>query len=219
MALGIDAVAHKACLDNGGSTVAVLGCGVDTMYPASNRALAERIIQKGAIVSEFPLGTPPLAYNFPRRNRIISGLSAGVIVVEARKKSGSLITAYYAMQQGRDVFAVPGSIFSEKSNGTFNLIKKGGVPVQSAQDILENITVVSHSLVRQQEPSSVTRISPDLLNAEEQLVVASLSDIPQRIDQIAENIKKTVADLFSILLNLELKGVVKQIAGQQYIRA
>jgi len=218
LALGIDSIAHKTCLENGGKTVAVLGCGVDKMYPASNRKLAEQIAHHGAIVSEFPLGTPPLAYNFPRRNRVISGLSAGVCVVEAKRKSGSLITAHYAMQQGRDVFAVPGSIFSDKSNGTYNLIKNGAIPAQSAQDILDNIEVVTHAFSRPETVSRATQLPFDLLNSEERLIVELLTDEPQRIDQIAEKIKKKIADLFSILLNLELKGVVKQVAGQQYVR-
>lgn len=217
LALGIDSIAHKTCVEQGGTTIAVLGCGVDTCYPPSNGKLAEHIEKQGAIVSEFPLGTRPLAYNFPRRNRIISGLSAGVVVVEAAKKSGSLITAHYAMQQGRDVFAVPGSIFSEKSIGTFNLIKTGATPVQSAQDILECIEIVTHTL-RPETISRVTQFSPELLNAEERPVVETLSDEPQRIDQISERVKKTTGSLFSILLNLELKGVIKQVAGQQYVR-
>ncbi len=218
LALGIDSFAHKTCVKQGGTTIAVLGCGVDIRYPASNSALAEQIEKQGAIISEFPLGTPPLAYNFPRRNRIISGLSAGVIVVEAAKKSGSLITAHYAMQQGRDVFAVPGSIFSDTSEGTFNLIKNGATPVQTAQDILDSIEIVTHALTRPETMSRVTQLPPEMLNAEERPVVDSLSDEPQRIDQIAEKVKKTAGTLFSILLNLELKGVVKQVAGQQYVR-
>lgn len=218
LALGIDSIAHKACLEHGGKTIAVLGSGVDRTYPATNRKLAEQILDNGAVISEFPLGTPPLPYNFPRRNRIISGLSAGVLVVEAGKKSGSLITAHYALQQGRDVFTVPGSIFSDKSDGTFNLIKSGATPVQSAQDILDNIELVTHSLSKPEVISKATQLPLELLNSEERLIVDTLSDSPMRLDQIAEKIQKKVADLFSILLNLELKGIVQQVAGQQYIR-
>ncbi len=218
LALGIDSIAHKTCVEQGGTTIAVLGCGVDIRYPASNKQLAEQIENQGALVSEFPLGTPPMAYNFPRRNRIISGLSAGVVVVEAPKKSGSLITAHYAMQQGRDVFAVPGSIFSDKSDGTFKLIKNGATPVQSAKDILDSIEIVTHTLSRPETISRVTQLPPEMLSAEERPIVESLSDEPQRLDQIAEKTRKTGTTLFSILLNLELKGVVKQVAGQQYVR-
>ncbi len=218
LALGIDSVAHKACVDNGGTTIAVLGCGVDKVYPASNRHLAEQILGKGAIISEFPLGTPPLPYNFPRRNRIISGLSAGVLVVEARKKSGSLITAHYAMQQGRDVFAIPGPIFSDKSDGTFNLIKNGAIPVKSAKDILEHIEVITHSYSSSKIMTRVVRIPPELLNTEERAVMKALSDEPLRMDEIAIKAKKDIAKLFTILLNLELKGAVQQVAGQQYTR-
>ena len=218
LALGIDSIAHKACLEHGGKTVAVLGSGVDKLYPAANRNLAAQIEAGGAIISEFPLGTSPLSYNFPRRNRIISGLSAGVLVVEAGKKSGSLITAHYALQQGRDVFAVPGSIFSDKSEGTLNLIRNGAIPVQSAQDILDSIELVAHSCSKPEIVSKATQLPLGLLNSEERLIVDTLSDTPMRLDQIAEKIQKKVADLFSILLNLELKGIVQQVAGQQYVR-
>jgi DNA processing protein len=218
MALGIDSYAHATCLDNKGTTIAVLGCGIDRIYPPSNHALAERIEKHGAIISEFPLGTPPLAYNFPQRNRIISGLSAGVLVVEAAGRSGSLITAHFAIQQGRDVFAIPGPIFSEKSDGTFNLLKQGAIPVRSAQDILDTIAVMTAPGLKKMAPSSTTRMPLELLNTEERLVVESITSEPQRIDQIADRINKKVNDLFSILLNLELKGIVKQVAGQQYVR-
>ncbi len=218
LALGIDSIAHKTCLDHGGKTVAVLGSGVDRIYPASNRGLADTIQEHGAILSEFPLQTEPLPYNFPRRNRIISGLCAGVLVVEAGKKSGSLITAHYALQQGREVFAVPGPVFSEKSDGTFTLIKNGAIPVQSARDILDTIEIVSQPFAKQQPLSKAVQIPLELLSTEEQLIVETLSDTPQRVDQIAEKIKKRVADLFSLLLNLELKGMVRQVAGGQYVR-
>lgn len=218
LALGIDSVAHKTCLEHGGKTIAVLGSGLDRIYPSANRSLADRIESGGAIISEFPLGTSPLPYNFPRRNRVISGLSAGVLVVEAGKKSGSLITAHYALQQGRDVFAIPGSIFSERSDGTFNLIKQGAIPVKSAEEIINSIELVSHTCSKPQIVSNVTQLPLELLNSEEQLVFDVLSDTPMRLDQIAEKIQKKVSDLFSIILNLELKGMVQQVAGQQYIR-
>jgi DNA processing protein len=218
LALGIDTCSHQTCLDNNGKTVAVVGCGLDTIYPASNKALAARICEHGALVSEFPLGTPPEAFNFPRRNRIISGLSAGVCVIEAGKKSGALITAHYAVQQGRDIFAVPGSIFSASSEGTFNLIKEGAIPVRSARDIIDNIQTVKHALATPMQNSAATRLPDDLLNAAEILVLNQLSEKPQRMDQIAQRTEKVIAELFSILLNLELKGFVGQVAGQQFVR-
>ncbi|MBD3390802.1 MAG: DNA-protecting protein DprA [Chitinivibrionales bacterium] len=218
LARGIDTCAHRTSLDNGGVTIAVLGSGVDHVYPASNRDLAEHIIENGVVISEFPLKTPPEAYNFPRRNRIISGLAAGVVVVEAGKRSGALITARYALQQGRDVFAVPGSIFSDKSDGTFNLIKSGATPVRSAADIAEVIEVVRHRVPMESVPSA-TRPPLELLSEAERAVLTHLCDEPLRMDQIVDRTKKVVSELFDILLNLELKGVVKQVAGQQFVRA
>lgn len=218
LASGIDSFAHRTCIESKGTTIAVLGCGIDTIYPAANRHLAQQVQEQGALVSEFPIGTEPLAFNFPRRNRIISGLSAGVLVIEAGKKSGSLITAHFALQQGREVFAVPGSIFSEKSEGTFNLIKSGAVPVRSAQDVIDNIQVLSHRYV--QSPSAVNLSDTVLesLNKEEKAVLQSLSQEPLRIDQIAAASQREIAELFTILLNLELRGIIKQQSGQQYVR-
>jgi DNA processing protein len=217
LARGIDTVAHRTCLDNGGATIAVLGCGVDRVYPSENKDLAGRILENGALLSEFPLATRPEAFNFPRRNRIISGLAAGVVVVEAGKKSGAQITARYALQQGRDVFAVPGSIFSDKSDGTFNLIKSGATPVRDAQDIIESIEVIKHRSAIDHVPKA-TQPPLDLLSEAERLVLEQLTDEPQRIDQIIERTEKLFSELFNVLLNLELKGMVKQVAGQQYVR-
>ncbi|HMD69247.1 MAG TPA: DNA-processing protein DprA [Chitinivibrionales bacterium] len=222
LALGIDTVAHTTCLDCGGVTIAVLGCGLDTVYPAANRELSERIAESGALVSEFDLGSLPEAYHFPRRNRIIAGLSAGVLVVEAPERSGSLITAGYALQQGRDVFAVPGSIFSNASAGTFNLLRSGAIPVRSGDDILDNMTHLSMPGVapgkvpgREAAPS----MPLELLSPDEQNVASVLSAEPLRLDAIAEKAGRAVSQLFDILLSLELKGVIRQVAGQQYVRA
>ena len=143
MALGCDAAAHRGGLEGAGSTVAVIGTGADRIYPARNQALAHAIVEHGAIVSEFPLGTPPLAANFPRRNRIIAGLARGVLVVEAADRSGTLITARLAAEQGREVFAIPGSIHSPLSKGCHKLIKQGAKLVESAQDILEEIGIAA----------------------------------------------------------------------------
>jgi DNA processing protein len=221
LALGIDTVSHTTCLDNGGTTIAVLGCGLDRVYPAANKQLAARILTRGAVVSEFDLGTLPEPFNFPRRNRIISGLSAGVLVVEAPKKSGSLITASYALTQGREVFAVPGPIFSDQSDGTFNLLKSGAVPVKSADDIIENIQTLKLSTVASEARGShqIRHTMPvDLLTEAERQLYECVSAVPQRLDTLAEKAHKAVSELFDALLNLELKGLIRQVSGQQYVR-
>jgi DNA processing protein len=223
LALGIDTIAHRTCLENNGKTVAVLGCGIDTCYPRENKGLLEDIASTGAVVSEFPLGAMPETYNFPRRNRIISGCSAGVLVIEAPERSGSLITASYALQQGREVFAVPGSIFSASSAGTFNLIKNGAIPVRSAADIVENIQIIFHAglAVKKQgspEMQGVVKMPLDLLNASERTLLDICSETPARIDMLAQKSGKAVSELFDILLSLELKGLIKQVSGQQYLR-
>ena len=177
---------------------------------------------RGAVVSEFPLGTEPETYNFPRRNRIISGCSAGVLVIEAPEKSGSLITANYALQQGRDVFAVPGSIFSASSAGTFNLIKDGAIPVRSAGDIVDTIQCISNALLAGKKvtsaPQGVMKMPLELLNASERALLDTCSETPSRIDLLAQKTGKSVSELFDVLLSLELKGLIKQVSGQQYIR-
>jgi DNA processing protein len=221
LAHGIDTLAHTACLDNSGRTVAVLGCGIDRCYPEDNAGLFDRIVKNGAVISEFPMGTGPERYNFPRRNRIISGCSAGVLVVEAPEKSGSLITADFAIQQGREVFAVPGSIFSSYSAGPFSLIKNGAIPVRSASDILENINVTSNPVLKYSGSgvaSEMLRMSTELLSPAERDVFNVCSESAARIDNIAEKSQKSIAELFDILLSLELKGLVKQVSGQQYVR-
>jgi DNA processing protein len=222
MAHGIDTIAHQTCLDNGGTTIAVLGHGLDRVYPAANRRLSEKIAQTGALVSEFDLGTLPDSYNFPRRNRIISGLSAGVLVVEAPRHSGSLITAQFALQQNRDVFSVPGSIFSDVSDGTFDLLKSGAIPVKSAEDIVESLQAPALAGVRApaktQQESPVLRIALDLLSADEQKVFGCTSSEPIRIDTLSEKSGKAISTLFNILLSLELKGLIKQVSGQQFVR-
>jgi DNA processing protein len=222
LALGIDTVSHSTCLDNGGTTIAVLGCGLDRVYPPANTKLAAAILERGAIVSEFELGTPPESYNFPRRNRIISGLSAGICVVEAPMKSGSLITANYALQQGREVFAVPGPIFSNQSDGTFHLLKSGAVPVKSGDDIIENIqtlklTAISRDTKEYQEQVRHT-MPVELLTEAERQLYEYITPVPQRLDTLAEKAHKAVAELFDILLNLELKGLIRQVPGQQFVR-
>jgi DNA processing protein len=223
LAQGIDTIAHRTCLENKGETIAVLGCGIDTCYPKENKQLSQSIMLAGAVVSEFPLGTQPESFNFPRRNRIISGLSAGVVVIEAPVKSGSLITANYALQQGRDVFAVPGSIFSAGSMGPFNLIKDGAIPVMSASDIIDNIQVISHSAITGpskafREFEGAMKMPIEVLSSSERKVYDGIAESPLRIDAIAEKTGKTISEMFDLLLSLELKGFIKQVSGQQYLR-
>ncbi|MBD3346465.1 MAG: DNA-protecting protein DprA [Chitinivibrionales bacterium] len=219
LALGIDTTAHQTCLENNGKTVAVFGCGLDTIYPATNRKLAERILENGALVSEFPLGSSPESFNFPRRNRIISGLSAGVLVVEAGEKSGGLITAHYALQQGRDVFAVAGSIFSPQSVGTHKLIKSGAVPVRNAREIVETIQAIDHLKTPHFVEAPKPKVALELLSEKEKKVFEMLSSLPQRIDQLTEKTGLALTDLLGLLLNMELKGLIQQVSGQQFIRA
>jgi DNA processing protein len=219
LAVGVDTAAHERCLDLGGKTVAVMGCGIDRVYPPENKALAKRICEQGALVSEFPPGTIPESYNFPRRNRVISGISCGVIVVEAGEKSGALITARYALEQNRVVFAVPGPIDSPMSDGTFKLIKDGAVPVKSAADVFEHISAVSFAPLLTAPPQTIKSEPPPALPETEIAVWDVLSNNPQRVDTISEATGMDIPQLLAVLLNLELKGFVTQIGGQQFRRA
>ncbi len=219
LAHGIDTVSHEICLQNDGFTIAVLGNGIDFTYPKSNEKLSERICSRGALVSEFPLGTPPEAFNFPRRNRIISGLSAGIVVVEAPVKSGSLITAHYALQQSRDIFAVPGPINSPMSTGTFNLLKDGAIPARSGKEIAESLKIITmpDTLVSSTQCSLCLPL--DILSDEEHRVYNFLSNTATTIDDLAEKSEFSISQLLCILLNLELKGLVNQVSGQLFIRS
>jgi len=218
LALGVDTFAHRNCIDEGGETVAVLGCGIDRVYPPVNRELADEIASRGAIVSEFPIGTPPEPFNFPRRNRIISGLSTGVLVVEAGYRSGSLITAGYATRQSRDVYAVPGSIFSEKSAGTFNLIRNGAIPVRTMQDIADAMRGTVRSAPSNGPVQTSLALPAVMLNEKELKILDLLSETPVRMDQLMERAGSPVAEMFDVLLNLELKGAIRQVSGQNYVR-
>jgi len=213
LALGIDAAAHTGALAAGGQTVAVIGTGADRMYPASNKALAQRIIASGAIVSEFPLGTPAAAHNFPRRNRIISGLSRGVLVVEAAPGSGSLITARMANEQGREVFAIPGSIHSPQSKGCHQLIREGAKLVETAQDILEEQAFAPVS----PPPGGDSAITPTADETADPLLTAMGFD-PVSIDTLVQRSGLTADSLYAMLLDMELEGRVSRLPGGRFQR-
>lgn len=217
MAKGIDSAAHKGCLMGKGSTVAVIGTGIDLVYPPSNRILSERIAQRGTIVSEFPLGSPPEPKNFPIRNRVISGLCRGVVVVEATKKSGSLITASQALDQGREVFAVPGSIDSFKSTGAHLLIKQGAKLVENADDILDEIGITHCSKNENKLFSEMLEILPDLSEPEKK-IYEILGNYPLHIDDIVRQGEMGVGEVSSLLMGLELKGLIRQLLGKRFVR-
>lgn len=217
MASGIDTIAHRECIRNGGITIAILGTGADIVYPDKNRDLSEEICDKGALISEFPPGTFPARYNFPKRNRIISGLSLGTLVIQAKSRSGSLITAHHALQQGREVFAIPGDIFNEKCDGTFRLIEEGAIPVRTAGNILSALSIQQNLFKKSCEISRVNTFPIDLLNSDEKVLYEIMTSTPQRIDELSDQLPKISSRIFSILLDLELKGLIKQVAGQQYV--
>ena len=216
MARGIDTVSHRGALKSGGRSIAILGCGLDRSYPPENIKLFEAISVSGCIISEFPMGTPPYKENFPKRNRLISGISLGVIVVEATINSGSLITAYHALEQGKEVFAVPGSIFSKTSEGTNELIKKGAKLVQKAEDILEELPFSLKGYLRTFNKKSIANLDKLEINDEEKALCNILENEPLHIDVIARKAKIQHAKLLHLLLNLEIKGVVKQSEGNRY---
>jgi DNA processing protein len=217
MARGIDTAAHEGTLASGGKTVAVLGSGLERVYPAENLKLFHRISENGAVVSEFPLKTEPEAYNFPIRNRIISGMSLGTVVVEATKKSGSLITARLAAEQNREVFAVPGSIQSFKSTGTHTLIKQGAKLVEHAWDIIEELAPYACANDRAaNSKSDETAKQPAMLTEDEIRVYNVLEPYPMHIDNLIRKISMEPGKLSSILLKLELDGLVQQSPGMLF---
>lgn len=212
LARGIDAVAHEAALNAGGRTLAVLGNGLDMVYPPEHRQLAGKIEQQGGLISEQPLGMQPEARNFPARNRIISGLSLAVIVVEGDWSSGAVITAKQALEQGREVFAVPGSILSPASQGPNRLIQEGATPVTGANDVLEalNLTkVAQQSAARQTLPTDPT----------EARLYALLSAEPRHVDELRRETNLPISEITSTLALMELKGMVRQTGGMQYVLA
>ncbi|MBM4432540.1 MAG: DNA-protecting protein DprA [Chloroflexi bacterium] len=212
LARGIDSIAHRAALEAGGRSIAVFACGLDIVYPSENANLARQIMQQGALISEYPLGVSPRADNFPRRNRIMSGLSPGVLIVEADETSGAMITAHMALEQNREVFAIPGSILSPASRGTNRLIQEGAKLVSSYTDILEelNLTAVAHQIeMKEIIPSSDT----------EALLLKQLSAEPTHIDEVCRSSGLPVSTVSSTLTLMELKGMVKQVGNMNYVLA
>lgn len=229
MARGIDTAAHKAALAAGGNTVAVFGCGVDICYPAENRKLAQDLAKDGLVLSEFPMGAPSYPQNFPIRNRIVAGMSVGVIVVEGAQYSGSAITARLAMDQGREVFAVPGNITSKQSWGPNLLIKQGAKLVQDWNDVLEELSPADRfQLVQKSEQrglsfveSSTSDMPQDPLEALSRMVLTHLAfDKPTQLDQLIEVLDgRSSSEIIAALFDLELQGQVKQLPGKLYLRA
>ena len=212
MARGIDAEAHWSALKAGGRSIAVLGCGIDQVYPPEHRKLAAEIAAHGAVVSDYPLGTPPEGINFPPRNRIISGLTLGVLVTDAGVRSGALITADFAAEQGRDVFAVPGSILARGCAGTNGLIRDGAHVVLGPEDILEelNLTMVAEQAeARQVLPSDAT----------EAALLAHMTEEPTHVDELGRQVGLPIAQVTSTLAIMELKGMVRQMGGMKYVVA
>jgi DNA processing protein len=209
LARGIDSIAHGAAVKNGGYTIAVMGSGINICYPPENRSLMEKIIETSAIISEFPPGTPPDSTNFPKRNRIISGLSKGILVVEAGKKSGAVITAYLALDQNREVFAVPGRIDSKQSYGCHKLIQQGAKLVTSVDDILEEFQLPKAPFQ--------TELIPDLTDAESELF-RFISNEAIQIDHLCNLSGKDTPEVLTNLLQLELKGCIIQLPGKNFTR-
>ena len=220
LARGVDAAAHRGALAGQGRTLAVMGCGLDRTYPADHRQLRMAIERQGAVLSELPLGSAPHSYHFPRRNRIISGLSLGVVVTEATVESGSLITARLAGEQGREVFAVPGFVKAENSRGPNSLLKDGARLVESAQDILDELLPQLDATFRERlgAQAGVDRQPVARLGADEALVYDALSVLPQSVDEVIRRSGLPAAQVAALLLSLELKNCIRQLPGNEYVR-
>ena len=216
-ARGIDTEAHRGALSAKGRTVAVLGCGIDVTYPLENEELFGLIAESGAVVSEYPMGTPPEHMNFPPRNRIISGMSMGVVVVEATGDSGSLITASYSLEQGREVYAVPGNVVSPNSHGVNSLIKRGAKLVEGAQDVLTDLFPHLKGYLNDLVPAGLAapafEMAPD-----ERALFDCISLDPQHVDVLATQSGVNISRVLTLLLGLEMKGAVRQIGGMRYVR-
>jgi len=221
LARGIDAAAHRGCMEGGGTTIAVLGCGIDVEYPPEHRQLKKEILERGLVISEFPPGTQPLPRNFPVRNRIISGLSLGTVVVEASEKSGSLITARLAMEQDREVFAIPGNITSSSSYGPNYLIKEGAKLVQSFRDVIDELPGAIRKEIgsREEEIEKDATGEPQVVSKEERRILMSLKlDEATHFDKLYQSLEMDIAELSERLLNLELEGRIRKLPGNLYIR-
>jgi DNA processing protein len=212
LARGIDTIAHHAAIQGGGETIAVLGCGIDKCYPPENRKLWQEIEETGLILSEYFMGTEPDAANFPKRNRIISGISQGTLVVEAGERSGALISALFALNQNREVFAIPGQINNPKSLGTNRLIKQGAKLVQSVEDILEELGDKFSTDLPHPKPV------PQNLRPFECKLLENLTGDPKHIDKIVLDLEESPSTVLSSLLSLELLGLVQQLAGKMFVR-
>ena len=214
MARGVDSIAHHHAIACKAKTIAVLGCGIDICYPPENKDLMEQIALNGAVVSEFPIGTFPDAFHFPRRNRIISGLSHGILVTEAGEKSGALITTDFALEQGRDVFAIPGPVNMSTFTGCHHLIKQGAALVTSAQDIL----YIFKKPLMAFPAAEKKEISPVNLNEEEKMLYAHLAHDPVHIDILSQKCGHPSAKVLGILLGMELRGIIQQLAGKNFVK-
>lgn len=216
MARGIDTYAHRGALKQAGRTLAVMGSGFNHIYPKENKGLAEEIAQNGAVISEFPIDTEPLKQNFPRRNRVISGLSLGVLVAEAAQNSGALITADFALEQGREVFALPGKVDSRNSFGTNGLIKQGAKLVSCVDDIIEefNLEVNPNFATQHLKTKGAHRLSD-----EESLVYNSVSEEPVYLDEILEKTNLNSSRILELILKLQIKKLIRQLPGKQFARA
>lgn len=219
LALGIDAAAHRGALDADGGTIAVVGTGADVVYPAAHRALTERIRARGLVLCELPLGTPAVAFNFPRRNRLIAGLARGVLVVEAALRSGSLITARLAAEQGREVFAIPGSIHSPVAKGCHRLIREGAKLVESVQDVLEELRIAPAAATNPAPSGSGTHSATARARAPaQQALLDALGHDPASLDTLAERTGRPAGELSALLLELELTQDIERLPGDRYQR-
>lgn len=218
LALGIDSMCHQAALEAHGKTLAVLGNGLDRIYPEKNRGLAEAILESGTIISEYPIGTPPLKQNFPTRNRIISGLSIGTIVIEAAKHSGSLITAKLAAEQGREVFAIPGSILNPMSEGCHWLLKQGAKLTETASDVLEELVIDNHTRVNESASTGSSELSAICNDEKYHRLLDIMGFEATTADELVQTSGLTTAEVSSMLLNMELSGILVSQLDGTYIR-